>query len=121
MRRPQTFRPQTFRKQALSVLLLSMLATVSIGHGANAQDVRGLEVCTAEKQMDRRTGCLQANIDFLMSLIEKNARDTRQKLDQAAKDLAAARTEITAMKAAFAATQARLDKLEKPEKPKEAK
>ena len=31
-------------------------------HGARAQDVRGLEVCTAEKQMERRTGCLQANI-----------------------------------------------------------
>jgi septal ring factor EnvC (AmiA/AmiB activator) len=88
---------------------------------APAQDVRGLEVCTAEKQMDRRTGCLQANIDFLMSLIEKNARDARQKLDASAKDLAAARTEVTTLKASLAAIQARLDKLEKPEKPKDAK
>jgi septal ring factor EnvC (AmiA/AmiB activator) len=98
-----------------------MLVAASAGHAARAQDVRGLEVCTAEKQMDRRTGCLQANIDYLMSLIDKNARDTRQKLDQASKDLATARNEVTTMKAALAATQARLDKLEKPEKPKDTK
>ena len=102
------------RPQALSAVLLSMLVVIAAGDVAKAQDVRGLEVCTAEKQMDRRTGCLQANIDYLMSLIEKNARDARQKLDQAAKDLAAARNELTTMKAALAATQARLDKLEKP-------
>jgi septal ring factor EnvC (AmiA/AmiB activator) len=89
--------------------------------GARAQDVRGLEVCTAEKQMDRRTGCLQANIDYLMSLIDKNARDARQKLDASAKDLVAARNEVTTLKASLAAIQARLDKLEKPEKPKDAK
>jgi septal ring factor EnvC (AmiA/AmiB activator) len=82
--------------------------------GARAQDVRGLEVCTAEKQMDRRTGCLQANIDYLMSLIDKNARDARQKLDASAKDLAAAKNEVTTLKASLAAIQARLDKLEKP-------
>jgi septal ring factor EnvC (AmiA/AmiB activator) len=78
-----------------------------------AQDVRGLEVCTAEKQMDRRTGCLQANAEFLQGVIDRNARDARQKLDAAAKELASARTEINTLKAVLAATQARLDKLEK--------
>ena len=78
-----------------------------------AQDVRGLEVCTAEKQMDRRTSCLQANTEFLQGAIERNARDARQKLDAAGKELASARNEIAALKAALAATQARLDKLEK--------
>jgi septal ring factor EnvC (AmiA/AmiB activator) len=109
------------RSQALIAALLSMLAMAASGSAANAQDVRGLEVCTAEKQMDRRTGCLQANIDYLMSLIDKNAREARQKLDGAAKDLVAAKNEITALKAQLAATTARLDKLEKPEKPKESK
>ena len=99
---------------ALIVVILDLPA-------AQAQDVRGLEVCTAEKQMDRRTGCLQANIDYLMSVIDKNARETRQKLDQASKDLTASRNEITTLKAQLAATQARLEKLEKPEKSKDAK
>jgi septal ring factor EnvC (AmiA/AmiB activator) len=79
----------------------------------NAQDVRGLEVCTAEKQMERRTSCLQANTEFLQGVIDRNARDARQKLDAAAKELAAARTEISMLKASLAAAQARLDKLEK--------
>jgi septal ring factor EnvC (AmiA/AmiB activator) len=92
------------------VLSVSILAAP----GARAQDVRGLEVCTAEKQMDRRTGCLQANIDYLMQLIDKNAREARQKLDAAAKELTAARNEVMTLKASLAAIQARLDKLEKP-------
>jgi septal ring factor EnvC (AmiA/AmiB activator) len=87
----------------------------------HAQDVRGLEVCTAEKQMDRRTSCLQANTEFLQGLIERNAREARQKLDAAGKDLASARNEITALKATLTATQARLDKLEKAGKPDPAK
>ncbi len=107
-------RPATLVSIMLSALILA-------APGALAQDVRGLEVCTAEKQMDRRTGCLQANIDYLMQLIDKNARDARQKLDAAAKELTAARNEVTALKASLAAMQARLDKLEKPEKPKDAK
>ena len=101
------------RSQALIAALLSMLAMAASGPAANAQDVRGLEVCTAEKQMDRRTGCLQANVEFLQGVIDRNARDARQKLDAATKELAAARTEISTLKAAFATVQARLDKLEK--------
>ena len=88
---------------------------------AQAQDVRGLEVCTAEKQMDRRTSCLQSNVEFLQQVIERNARDARQKLDAAGKELAAARTEIAALRAALAGVQARLDKIEKPEKSEKPK
>lgn len=95
---------------AIGVASAFAVPPLAPGH---AQDVRGLELCTAEKQMDRRTGCLQANVEFLQGVIERNARDARQKLDAAAKDVAAARTEITALKAALATTQARLDKLEK--------
>ena len=58
---------------------------------AVAQDVRGLEVCTAEKQMDRRTSCLQANTEFLQTAMERSARDARMKLDAAGKELASAR------------------------------
>ncbi len=79
----------------------------------HAQDVRGLEVCTAEKQMERRTSCLQANTDFLQGVIDRNARDARQKLDAAAKELSAARTEVNTLKATLAAIQVRLEKLEK--------
>lgn len=105
-RTPNNRRPRVAHLVAAALVLWGIAP-------AHAQDVRGLEVCTAEKQMDRRTGCLQANVDFLQGLIDRNARDARQKHDAAAKELAAARTEINTLKAALAATQARLDKLEK--------
>lgn len=65
---------------------------------ASAQDIRGLEVCTAEKQMDRRTSCLQANVEFLQQTLNKLAHDTQDKMAETGRDLAAARAEITALK-----------------------
>ena len=38
---------------------------------AHAQDVPGIEICTVEKTMERRTSCLQSNVDFLMKTINK--------------------------------------------------
>ena len=67
---------------------------------AAAQDIRGLEVCTAEKQMERRTGCLQSNIDFLQQSLAKLARETQEKITAANRDLAAARAEIVTLKSA---------------------
>ncbi len=68
---------------------------------AGAQDIRGLEVCTAEKQMERRTGCLQSNIDFLQQALAKLARETQEKITAANRDLAAARVEIATLKSAM--------------------
>src|SRR5580693_2380154 len=62
---------------------------------AAAQDIRGMEVCTAEKQMERRTACLQANVEFLQQALLKLARDTQEK------SAAAARAEIAALKSAM--------------------
>jgi len=47
--------------------------------------VPGVEVCTVEKSMVRRTSCLQSNVDFLQKLISKNASDNQQKLDAASR------------------------------------
>jgi len=65
---------------------------------AAAQDIRGVEVCTAEKQMERRTSCLQANVEFLHQALNKLSRETEQKMTAAGRDLAAARAEIAALK-----------------------
>src|SRR5579863_5848800 len=81
-----------------------------------AQDIRGLEVCTAEKQMDRRTGCLQANVEFLQQTLNKLAHDTQDKMAATDRDLAAARAEITALKATVDKLNAELAQLKaKPE------
>ena len=64
-----------------------------------AQDIRGLEICTAERQMDRRTACLQANVEFLQQELSKLDRETDAKVAAATRDLATTRAEIAALKA----------------------
>lgn len=88
-------------KQVLAISLV-MMAVVS----AAAQDVPGIEICTAEKTMERRTSCLQSNIDFLKNTVTKAQLDSRQRID-------AANRQIDALKATVAALQSRLDALEK--------
>jgi hypothetical protein len=73
-----------------------MLATLL--SAASAQDIRGLEVCTAEKQMERRTSCLQANVEFLQQGLLKLTRDTQDRIAATDRELAAARAEITGLK-----------------------
>jgi hypothetical protein len=65
---------------------------------AIAQDIRGLEVCTAEKQMERRTGCLQSNDEYLQQVLSKLARDTQARIAASDRALAAAQAEIAALK-----------------------
>src|ERR1700744_2115512 len=65
---------------------------------ARAQDVPGIEICTVEKTMERRTSCLQSNIEFLQKTIAKLSADHQQKLD-------AAKAQVEALKASIAALQ----------------
>ena len=48
--------------------------------------------------MERRTGCLQANVEFLQQALIKLARETQEKNAATECDLTAARTEISALK-----------------------
>lgn len=63
-----------------------------------AQDVPGIEICTAEKTMERRTSCLQSNVDFLQKTIARLDAQHQQKLD-------AANRQIDLLKANVAALQ----------------
>ena len=60
-----------------------------------------MELCTAETRMHRRTGCLQANVEFLQQELIKLARETQDKITAADRDLAAVRAEIAAFKSAL--------------------
>jgi hypothetical protein len=79
----------------------AMLLLAALSSHAVAQDIPGLEGCMAEKQMERRTGCLQSNDDFLQRTILKLSRDTQLKSAALSRDLAAAQTEIAALKSAI--------------------
>ena len=78
---------------------------------AAAQDIRGLEVCTAEKQMERRTGCLQANIEFLQQVLTRLTRETQDKIATIGRDLAAAQAEIATLKSTIAKLNGELAQL----------
>ena len=86
----------------IAILSLMLLCAAP----AVAQDVPGIEICTVEKTMERRTSCLQSNIDFLKKTITKAQLDSQQRID-------AANRQVDALKATVAALQARLDALEK--------
>ena len=85
------------------VASMALLVFLSIP-AAFSQDVPGIEICTVEKTMERRTSCLQSNVDFLHKTITKLAADHQQKLD-------AANRQIEALKASVIATQKIVDDL----------
>src|ERR1700704_262894 len=72
---------------------------------ARAQDVPGIEICTVEKTMERRTSCLQSNVDFLQKTITKLSADHQQKLDAASR-------QIEGLKSAVAGLQKLVDELQ---------
>jgi prophage DNA circulation protein len=65
------------------VVSVALVSCLLISVGAQAQDVPGIEICTVEKTMERRTSCLQSNVDFLQKTITKLSADHQQKLDAA--------------------------------------
>ncbi|UPJ43615.1 hypothetical protein IVB40_05965 [Bradyrhizobium sp. 40] len=75
---------------------MSLLATLAIAP-VRAQDVPGIEICTVEKTMERRTSCLQSNIDFLQKTITKLNLDHQQKLDAAARQIDALKTTVAGL------------------------
>ncbi|ULL00022.1 hypothetical protein [Bradyrhizobium sp. I71] len=84
-----------------AMLLLAALAPLPL----RAQDVPGIEICTVEKTMERRTSCLQSNVDFLQKTIAKLALDHQQKLD-------AANRQIDTLKSSLAGLQKTLGELQ---------
>src|ERR1700719_926106 len=60
-----------------------------------AQDVPGIEICTVEKTMERRTSCLQSNVEFLQKAMAKLTLDHQQKLDAANRQIEALKVNLT--------------------------
>lgn len=96
---PKKQRPR--RPRPIQVLWPAGLLLAALLSPASAQDIRGMEVCTAEKQMERRSSCLQANVEFLQQALNKLSRDTQDRITATDRDLTAARAEIAALKLAM--------------------
>ena len=87
------------------VLASCLVASAAV----RAQDVPGIEICTVEKTMERRTSCLQSNVDFLQKTIAKLSADHQQKLD-------AANRQIEGLKGALVGLQKVVDELQAAQK-----
>lgn len=90
----------TLRASYAVVTLLMVLSPAEL----RAQDVPGIEICTVEKTMERRTSCLQSNVDFLHKTITKLTTDHQQRID-------AANRQIEALKGAVVGLQKTVDEL----------
>lgn len=99
---------------------LALVAVVLSGATgtAFAQDVVGIEICTAEKTMERRTSCLQSNINFLKSTMTKAALDSQQKIDAANRQIDALKATVVGLQKTVEQLQSQVHALEK--KPAEA-
>lgn len=91
------------------VLVASVVLAPCLLTPAYAQDVPGIEICTVEKTMERRTSCLQSNVDFLMKTIAKLGGDHQQKLD-------AANRQIDGLKSVVASLQKTVNDLQAAQK-----
>ncbi|WP_246230244.1 hypothetical protein [Bradyrhizobium cytisi] len=73
---------------------------------AHAQDVPGIEICTVEKTMERRTSCLQSNVDFLQKTITRLNLDHQQKVDAANRQIDALKVTLIGLQKTIGDLQA---------------
>lgn len=95
--------------RGLTVAMLLVVASTSFATTVAAQDVPGIEICTVEKDMVRRTSCLQSNVDFLKKTMTQAAVDSQRKID-------AAYRQIEALKATVAVLQKSVEELQAAQK-----
>jgi hypothetical protein len=87
-------------------MLIAMAICELLPGMARAQDVPGIEICTAEKTMERRTSCLQSNVNFLQKAITKLGLDSRQKIDAANRQIEALKGMVAELQKTVAEIQA---------------
>ena len=89
----------------IKVAVLGLSLVVVAIDAARAQDIAGIEDCTKTSGLDKRTGCLQSNVNFLQRLVTKIALEAGQRLS-------AADAEIAALKGAVARLQKTVEQLQ---------
>ena len=91
----------------ISVAVLAALALLAQAPvSAFAQDIPGIEICTVEKTMERRTSCLQSNVDFLQKTITRLTLDHQQKIDAANRQIEALKAMVAGLQKAIVDLQA---------------
>ena len=92
--------------QNVATILVAFAILLPISGQARAQDIPGIEICTVEKSMERRTSCLQSNIDFLQKTMTKLSADHQQKLDAANRQIEGLKATVAGLQKVIADLQA---------------
>jgi hypothetical protein len=91
------------------MLQIALLGFGLIALGINAgraQDIAGIEDCTKTIGLDKRTGCLQSNVNFLQRLVIKNALEAAQKLRVTETEIMALKRTVTSLQKSMEQLQA---------------
>jgi hypothetical protein len=100
----------------LKIATLCLVLIVAGGGLAAAQDIAGIEDCTKAAGLDKRTGCLQSNVNVLQQLLTKATLDARQRLTAAGNEIAALKSEIVALKGLVTGLQKSVEQLQAAQK-----
>src|SRR5581483_9103314 len=90
----------------ISAAAVAALILAQIPVRALAQDIPGIEICTVEKTMERRTSCLQSNVDFLQKSMTKLTLDHQQKIDAANRQIEALKVMVAGLQEVIVDLQA---------------
>lgn len=71
-----------------------------------------MQICTVEKQLERRTSCLQANVEFLQGELLKLRRETEARSASQDRALTIARAQIATLQSAVKKLHDELAKLQ---------
>ena len=91
---------------------IAALLIAALPASVQAQDVPGIEICTVEKTMERRTSCLQSNVDFLQKTITKLTTDHQQKIDASNRQIEALKNAVIGLQKVVSELQASQGKAE---------
>jgi hypothetical protein len=87
-------------------IIRTLAAVTLIGvAAASAQDIAGVEDCTKTQGLDKRTGCLQSNVNFLQRTMTRNQLEAHRRLQ-------AAETELVALRSAVVILRKQVDELQ---------
>jgi len=87
-----------------TIRLVAAVMLVGVA-AASAQDIAGVEDCTKTQGLDRRTGCLQANVNFLQRTMTRNSLEADRRLKAAEGEIAALKSELAGLRTQLEALQ----------------
>jgi hypothetical protein len=73
---------------------------------AQAQDISGVEDCTKTSGLDKRTGCLQSNVNFLQQLVTRSSADARQTIEALTREVIALKSKVASLQSLIEQLQA---------------